>query len=70
MVAADVATFAGGLPLERYSLISAADPSSSIALILALLGANFALLAIVGLAIAATSLLASRAVSRLYKKDA
>lgn len=70
MVAADVALFAGGLPLERCSLIAAADPSSSIALIAALLAANFALLGIAGLAIAATSLLARRAFSFIRKKAA
>lgn len=62
MLCADALTFSGGMLLERYSLIVAADKSSSALLILGLLAANFALFGVVLVAIAATSFLAGRVV--------
>jgi hypothetical protein len=62
VVLADIAIVFGGTRLEEFSLRSAFDPSSSALLILALLAANLVLLGIVGLAVAASSMLLYRLV--------
>lgn len=63
LIAADAAIFAGGASLERYSFAAAADPRSSARLILALLLANFALLAVLLAAVAAGGVIATRLAS-------
>jgi hypothetical protein len=66
-VAADAAILAGGFPLERFAFQTAADPGSSAALIVALLGANAALLAIVTIAAASSYVLFCRGVGRVLR---
>lgn len=68
MLCADVVVFGAGIPLERYSLLAAADASSTALLILALLVANFMLFGVVLLAIATTSLLVNRAVKQFVHR--
>lgn len=66
-IAADAAILAGGFPLERFAFQTAADPRSSATLIVALLGANLALLAIVTIAAASSYLLFCRGVGRVLR---
>lgn len=59
---ADVVVFGGGIPLGRFSLIAAADKSSSALLIATLLAANIALLGVLTVAMLCNSLLITRVV--------
>lgn len=68
MLCADVVVFAAGIPLERYCLLAAADRSSTALLILALLGANVVLLGVLLVAVASSSILMTRTVSRFLGK--
>ena len=60
VILGDLAAVASFFPLERFSLISAADKSSSAWLLLGLLIANLLLLALVFFLIAASATLAGR----------
>lgn len=64
MLSADLVLFAGGLPLERYSLSAAADKSSSVATILVLLLGNCVLIWMLGVALVSSTLLINRVVDR------
>lgn len=66
MLAADAMVFGAGLPLERYSLSAAADKSSSAATIVGLLFGNLALLAMLFVAIASSTLLINRLSRRFW----
>lgn len=68
MLALDIVTFGAGLPLERYSLLAAADPSSSAALIAQLLFANVLLLGATLLAAASTAMFLRRIAARLCRR--
>ncbi len=65
-VLADLLVFGGGIPLGRYSLSAAADSSSSALLIAGLLAANIALLGVLFIAIACTTLLSHRIIRRFF----
>ena len=64
VVLGDLAAVASFIPLERFSLISVADKSSSARLLLGLLVANLTLLALIFFLIAASGTLAARFLSR------
>lgn len=64
MLCADLVVFAGGLPLERYSLVAAADESSSAATIVVLLLGNLMLIGMLCVAIVSSTLLINRVVHR------
>lgn len=68
MLAADAVVFGCGIPLERYSLMEAADKNSTALMILALLTANVLLLAILLFAIAVSSVLMTRTINRFFRK--
>lgn len=67
VLCADLVVFAGGLPLERYSLIAAADKSSSVSTIVFLLLGNVALLGTLAVAIVSSTLLINRIVHRFSR---
>jgi hypothetical protein len=68
VVCGDVVVFGGGFALERYALTVAADPTSSLFLIIALLFANLFLLAVTLATMSATAILFARAVIWLRRR--
>lgn len=64
----DVVVFGGGGYLERVSLRAAANPSSTSALILWLLAANFALFGLVIAGLTVNGLLISRVLRRFFSQ--
>jgi hypothetical protein len=67
-LAADILIFVAGMPLERYSLMAAADKSSTALLIAALLACNIALPLALFFAIVCNTLVINRVVSRFLRK--